>query len=138
MLDETKTISNMKRNLITEDLIKDWEENYGFFFSPDYVPESDSLDPENKDDWEEINNLTGVFGDLDNAEPVLHSVGERLYYRNHDLRSNGIYISDCYARSFGWGYDFADGFFMIAVKDGEIVGHFTDKELEYIQEHLNR
>ena len=127
----------MKRDLITDKHIKDWEENYCYFFSPDYTTDSDWLDPSNPEDYEEINYLTGIFGDLSNGEPVIYSVGECLTSRHYGLRTNGIYISNWDMDEYGYNYTFDEDYFMIVVKDGEIVGHFTKAELEKISNKID-
>ena len=111
------------------------KENEGFFFSPDVtIPEDiDWLDPENEDHWESIYMLTEVLQDLENQEPVLHSVGERLRDRNCRLRSNGIYVSNWEYKEYG-GISFEDDYVMFVVREGEIIGCLSQKELDDVAE----
>ena len=38
---------------------------------------------------------------------------------------------------YGYNYTFEEDYFMIVVKDGEIVGHFTKAELEKISNEID-
>ena len=120
----------MKYSDITSELIKDWEDNYLYLFCSDVVLEgSETFDPTNEDDFEEINRIYCLLGDIDNGEPVIYSTNESLKNREHKSRSNGVYLSHNTNRFFD------EGDFAIAVVDGKIVGHVTYEELDYISEN---
>ena len=121
----------MKYSEITIEHIKDWEDNYLYLFCPEIVLEgSETFDPTNEDDFEEINRIYCLLGDIDNGEPVLYSTNESLKNRVYTSRGNGIYFSHNKNDYFG------ENDFAIAVIDGKIVGHFTYAELDYIMDSI--
>lgn len=119
---------------LTKKQIKE-REFEGFFFTPDVtIPDGvDWLDPENEEHWESIYMLTEVFSDLENNEPILHSVGERLIDRNGRFRSNGVYISNWKYKECG-GIGFDDDYVMFVVRGGNIIGCLSQKELNEVAE----
>lgn len=78
------------------------------------------LDKTNKDYWEDICNILGLFADIENGESVLLAHNCRLRERDYAY-TDGLYFTDNHSLS-------------IVVKNSNIIGCFTYSELEEIKE----